>query len=60
MRARCIIISPKKEFAQANHSRVIFDGLSTENDSCIRLFLADLIKLDKHSLIYLLDLDVRI
>ena len=57
---RCMIISPKKELAQANHSLVIWVGLSTENDSCIRSFLADFIRLFRQFLISLGDCDVRI
>lgn len=49
--AKCIIISPKKELAQANQSLVICVGLSTENDSCIRSFLADFTRLFKQFLI---------
>ena len=40
-------VSPKKELAHANQSLVIDWGESTEKDSCIKSFLADLIKLSK-------------
>jgi hypothetical protein len=55
-----MIISPKNEFAQANHYLVIADGLSTENASCIKLFFADFCKLDKHFFIYASEFEVKI
>lgn len=58
--AKCIIISPKKELAHANQSLVILVGSSTENDSCIKLSLADLTKLAKQFLISLSEREVRI
>ena len=49
---------PKKLLAQANHSLVMLLALSTENDSCIKLFLAPSCRFFRQFFIYSYEVEV--